>query len=313
MSFQALNWCTGKANSSGEQLVLLMLANYSDPYGISYVGQDQLAEDCSASRTMVQANLTRLEEAGLIRRFRRHTGKGRRTSDVVVVAPNWQDRGEIKDADKITASIHPEHICAAARQSSDSGLGGVDEARISTDQGSDSDEPRPGFRARTVSRTASRTTASPSNRARGRTDELPEDFPEHLLPHARKVYCILRRTARRHNGNAISITSLGHTIMARRHKPLVRAAYDYAAWLESRARNRKDFVAGYRNWLDRTDDLEGYEQLDEESEPASRPDLKLAHSLRPRSATQIKEQRREEAADRAHAAWKRMQAAKEAS
>jgi len=91
--------------------------------------------------------------------------------------------------------------------------------------------------------------------------ELPEDFPEELLPHLRIVFKVLRDLARRHDAKAVTALSLGSVVMARPRKPLVRAAHDFAAWADGKASRRKDVVAGYRNWLDRTDDLATLEPL----------------------------------------------------
>jgi hypothetical protein len=93
------------------------------------------------------------------------------------------------------------------------------------------------------------------------TVNLPDDFPRELSPHLRVVFRVLRDLARRHNAKAVSPMSLVSVVMGHAHKPLVRAAFDYAAWADGRAQRRKDVVAGYRNWLDKTDDLASFEQI----------------------------------------------------
>lgn len=105
-----------------------------------------------------------------------------------------------------------------------------------------------------------REEQEPTVSTRARADEVPEDFPEELRPHARMVMTVLRSVAERWNAKAISTAGLAHVLMARPHHPLVKCAHDYAAWAADQA-PRKDVVAGYRNWLDRTSPLAGTERL----------------------------------------------------
>jgi len=99
-------------------------------------------------------------------------------------------------------------------------------------------------------------------RASARGNDVPDDFPDELRPHARAVYRVLRSVAEHHNAKAVSAKSLAHVLMARPHHPLVRAAHDFAAWaMESGRSRRRDVVAGYRNWLDKCEELAGVERL----------------------------------------------------
>lgn len=99
--------------------------------------------------------------------------------------------------------------------------------------------------------------------------ELPKEFPGQLKPHLRTIYSVLRDLAVRHNAKAVVPLSLVSVVMARQHKPLVRGAYDFAAWCDGQAQQRKDVVAGYRNWLDKMDDLAGFEQLGDAGQPVA--------------------------------------------
>lgn len=99
---------------------------------------------------------------------------------------------------------------------------------------------------------------------------LPEGFPEELKPHIRAVYRILKSLAERHRSKAVTPTALANVVMARQHKPLVKAAYDCAAYWDDRKQPLKDTIAAYRNWLDRTDDLATIEPLDEKGSPGGR-------------------------------------------
>lgn len=92
--------------------------------------------------------------------------------------------------------------------------------------------------------------------------DLPENFPRELLPHLRVAFRVLRDFARRQpNAKAVSPRALANVVMGHAHKPIVRAAYDCVAHFDGKPGSRRDIVATYRNWLDRTDDLEGFETL----------------------------------------------------
>lgn len=115
MSVQAITWSLGKAPSLASQAVLFSLANYADEWGITFVGQERLADDCACRKATITSNMTKLEEAGLIARVRRHDTRGRRTSDVVVLAPLAADRAPMADADKRAESVYSPEVCALAR------------------------------------------------------------------------------------------------------------------------------------------------------------------------------------------------------
>lgn len=98
--------------------------------------------------------------------------------------------------------------------------------------------------------------------------ELPDSFPRELLPHLRSVFKVLRDLSVRHNAKAVNPLSLAQIVMARQRLPLVRAAYDFAAWADGQAQPRKDVLAGYRNWLEKTNELATVERLGEDGLPA---------------------------------------------
>lgn len=130
-----------------------------------------------------------------------------------------------------------------------------------------------------VSKPDSDTLSPPYRRGAGKGEgkgegtsekvELPEDFPRELRLHLRVVFKVLRDVAVRHNAKAVTPLSLVAVVMARTHKPLVRGVYDFAAWADGQAMNRRDVLAGYRNWLDKLNDLAGFEQLGADGLPAN--------------------------------------------
>lgn len=92
-------------------------------------------------------------------------------------------------------------------------------------------------------------------------DQLPSDFPRELVPHLDAAFAPLAELAERHRSKAITRRSLATMMMGRPHKPFVRAAFDFVAWADGKAQGRRDVLAGYRNWLDRCDDLAATEPL----------------------------------------------------
>lgn len=114
MSVQAITWALGRAPSIAAQAVLFSLANHADEWGITFVGRDTVARECACRAATVTANLAKLQDEGLIRRFERRPG-GRRTSDVIVLAPEYANRGEMADADRHARSFYSADVCAAAR------------------------------------------------------------------------------------------------------------------------------------------------------------------------------------------------------
>jgi hypothetical protein len=90
---------------------------------------------------------------------------------------------------------------------------------------------------------------------------LPADFPDDLTPHLTAVQSVLGDLAARHGASAVTRLSLASVIAGRPRKPLVKSARDFASWADGKAQKRRDVVAGYRNWLDRTDDLAATERF----------------------------------------------------
>lgn len=70
MSHKATNWaveaCKGKGLKPGAKLVLWQLGDRHHPDNGCFPSQKRLAADCEMSRSAVQENIARLEEAGLI-------------------------------------------------------------------------------------------------------------------------------------------------------------------------------------------------------------------------------------------------------
>jgi hypothetical protein len=131
MSLQALGWAMGKASiiepSQSKlpcQAVLFALANYADEWGIAFVGQETIAEDCANTDIKnIRTHIQRLDDANLIARFERRDRNGYRTSDTIVLAPLAGDRGQMRDANEEKRALekHSAEACAVARTTQPTG------------------------------------------------------------------------------------------------------------------------------------------------------------------------------------------------
>jgi hypothetical protein len=256
-----------KLGNATRKLILTSLAITAEATsGSGFASQEDLAGYAECSVRTVSTHLKVLEEDCLISRKKRFSRNGYRLADgFILLAPGVESW---PDGDEITTGKN--------RLPEDSSTG----------------NPLQGPPERAVAgQELPKNNPSPSKNGRARPDEVPGGFPDELRPHARSVFRILVSQSEAMNVKKISARALGHVIMGRPHKPLVKSAHDYCAWLDGKSRS--DLVAGYRNWLDGAEDLAGTELLDDNGQPAARvAPLRLAHSqARPMSATMLKEQR----------------------
>lgn len=68
------------------KLVLIMLANYADQYGVCFPSQKRIATDCECTDRAVREWLATFEKSGLIVRKERRRASGYRTSDEITLA-----------------------------------------------------------------------------------------------------------------------------------------------------------------------------------------------------------------------------------
>lgn len=100
MSWQATSWAARQtAGNSGRKALLLLIANAASPDGVTYIGRRALADECECRPETVSANLGALEDAGLLTRHQRRRRNGSRATDYIVLAPRWEDRGEMRDGE----------------------------------------------------------------------------------------------------------------------------------------------------------------------------------------------------------------------
>jgi hypothetical protein len=87
MSVQAITWALDQpVLSVTEKVILLVLANYANEYGISWPSQKTLAENAACDERTVRRTLVRLEARGVIRRIARRRGNGSRQSDMILMS-----------------------------------------------------------------------------------------------------------------------------------------------------------------------------------------------------------------------------------
>jgi DNA-binding transcriptional MocR family regulator len=94
MSVQAISWAMDhRVHSVTEKVILLVLANYANEYGISWPSQRTLAENAACDERTVRRTLVSLEARGVIRRIARRRGNGSRQSELSPVEPAFEETG----------------------------------------------------------------------------------------------------------------------------------------------------------------------------------------------------------------------------
>ena len=87
MSVQAITWALDyAAGSVTEKVLLLVLANYANEFGVSWPSQKTLADQTALGERTVRRVLADMEGRGVIRRIVRRRGNGSRQSDMILLA-----------------------------------------------------------------------------------------------------------------------------------------------------------------------------------------------------------------------------------
>ena len=87
MSVQAITWALDYAASGvAEKVILLVLANYANEFGVSWPSQKTLADQTALGERTVRRVLADMERRGVIRRIVRRRGNGSRQSDMILLA-----------------------------------------------------------------------------------------------------------------------------------------------------------------------------------------------------------------------------------
>ena len=87
MSVQAITWALDyAAGSVTEKVLLLVLANYANEFGVSWPSQKTLADQTALGERTVRRVLADMERRGVIRRIVRRCGNGSRQSDMILLA-----------------------------------------------------------------------------------------------------------------------------------------------------------------------------------------------------------------------------------
>ena len=75
MSFQAMAWAIGKKAPTNEKFLLIIIANYADDKGHAWPSAERLSNDTGMSRATIKRTMKKLENLGLITRFKRVRGR----------------------------------------------------------------------------------------------------------------------------------------------------------------------------------------------------------------------------------------------
>lgn len=237
-------WAYGtKVGSPARKSVLMVLATMADANtGRCEPKQATLAEACEMGERTVRGHLKAMEDAGVIaRRHQQRVDGSRRSDEFLMLAPwikEWPDGSPIQTAESAarpTGSAAPIHA-AAGDQSMRHGVAAQE---------------RPEGTTRRTSK---------EERAREKAQTLPDDFPEELKPHARRVFSLLRDVADQHNAREVTPRGVGLAIMGHPGRRFVGVAYELASWAQS-GRHVEDAVGTYRTFLKRADVFAGVEPL----------------------------------------------------
>jgi len=99
-------------------------------------------------------------------------------------------------------------------------------------------------------------------RASAKAQQLPDDFPDALREHARRVYRVLRDVAEQHNAREVTPRGVGLAIMGHPGRRFIGVAYELASWAQAPPRPVKDVVGTYRTFLDGAPTYAGVEPLE---------------------------------------------------
>lgn len=84
MSFQAMAWAATHKLPCQEKMVLLMLSNYADQSGRCFPSMKVLAEECGLSLAQTRKCVSKLEEAKLVRRYKRIRSYGQTSNSFIL-------------------------------------------------------------------------------------------------------------------------------------------------------------------------------------------------------------------------------------
>ena len=88
MSFQAMTWAIKHQLPCQEKMVLLMLANYADQSGHCFPSMGKLAIECGLPLSTTRKCVAKLEEAKLLRRYKRIRSYGQTSNTYVLAVPD---------------------------------------------------------------------------------------------------------------------------------------------------------------------------------------------------------------------------------
>lgn len=266
MSHQASSWAAKQSGAGrGPKLLLLVLANHADPFGVCFPGQDGLAEECECGVRTVRRDMESLEVHRLIARARRVTAAGGRTSDWIVLAPG----GERGDMRLPTEPDYPPDVVALASRSLPANLAGCPTGQSGL-RSPVSGEQTEGARGSSDSslrplKGAEKNPPPPSPAARAHEGEADRDsraldrLAAELRPFVGPVRQVLARVAAERPGayepTVAAVCSALDAYPRKDFLPLVR---DYEHWaLHGRGRSGRvrDVVRQWRNWIEKEPDV----------------------------------------------------------
>lgn len=231
----AYEMVTGNPN---RKAVLMMLATLADhTTGRCEAKVSTIVKATELGERTVRTHLGALEDAGVIDRRPQYRVDGGRRGDEYLLRAPWVDGW-------------PDGTPLRQLQGGGAATG---EAPLQT-EGEQERPPRDGHAPGQARRAHAREAAQ----------QVPDDFPDELRPHAKIVMRVLRDVARQHNAREVTARGVALAMMAHPRHPLVASAYAFASWAADPPRPIRDVVASYRTWLSRERPLASTERLDDE-------------------------------------------------
>lgn len=236
MSYPATARAWESTASGNDLLVLLALADHAggedDPYGHAYPAVARLEGMTRLSRRTVQRCLRSLEEAGHIRSTGEYAwGRGKSTVIYRIETGRQSDAASPEDRGGVNDDV----------------------------EGASPVTPKPSIEP---------SSKQKGERAREQAQNLPDDFPAELVPHARGVFRTLKAIAEQHNAREVTPRAVGLAIQGAPGRRYVSEAFALASWAQS-SRPIKDAVGTYRTWLGKAEPCAGIEQVDAKGYPTA--------------------------------------------
>ncbi len=234
MSVEAFSWALTVPVGGNQKVILLGLANHAHPDGTeSYPALDTLADYAHCDRSTARRNVRKL------------------VADGWAIEDGLGPKGQVKYRLPLDRS-EPRNGGGKMPRGETQGGG------TSASQGVAPMPPEP-----SIEPSLRKESARPAR------EQIPDDFPDELRPHAREVMRILKAVAEQHGARKVWPQRVALVVMAHPRHALVGQAHRLAAWAVDAKRPIKDVVSTYTGFLERDGEMAARERLAEDGTPTA--------------------------------------------